>query len=157
MPSTTQKLVKNATDTVSLAGKIISFLLTVLTNPVTWLIIIIVFFPFTILNYISLYFVNIIISFFNLVIYGLNLGIEFIWGAIVSVLNIFINILNGLSYTINLPAGLPNITIDPFNFSLISPPGPNTISYIPYKTFSQVEWLDDDQYLLKQIIEWLGW
>ena len=149
-------ITKNISKGISLFGKLSQGFFSIIINPIFWIVTILLFFPFDIVNYIGLFFMNLGIGLANLFILLANGLVQTVWSLIISFLNMIIDFVNGLEYTINLPGSLPDITIDPFNFSNVSPPSDPIWGYIPYKTISDINLLPSDHYLIKFILEFFG-
>lgn len=136
-------IVKNIRQTVTIGGKVGSVLLTLFTNPLFWIAIIIPFFPLNLLNYFILFIVNLVIVLANVLIFAVQMLLYGAINLIGALVNIPINWFNDLSISIPFPGddieislpNLPTIPSIPFPpFGTIPPYDIGDVEFFPKKT-----------------------
>jgi len=143
-------VVKNIRQTATIGFKLSGVLLTLFTNPLFWVIVIVPFFPLNLLNYFILFVVNLIIVLANILIFAVQILLYGIINLIGALVNIPLAWFNNLS--INIPGigsiPLPNLPLIP---SIAYPP----FGAVPPYTISDVDFFPKKT-LLMWIFEQFG-
>jgi hypothetical protein len=148
-------IAKNISQTASISFKVGSQLLTLLTNPYFWIAVIIPFFPLNLLNYFILFVVNFVIVIANIVLYILQLFLWMILAIGVGLINILVGLFNNISFTVPLPAPIPDVTISLPNIPTFPTPPFPTFGTIAYYGISQVDFFPAKTFLM-WIFELIG-
>jgi hypothetical protein len=127
-------VVDNIRKTFKLTTGTASTLFTIFTNPFVWIIIIVIFLPLDVINYIILFIVNGFIMFANVIIYIGMLLVYAIVNLIIAGLNVLIAMINSISFTIPLP--------EPFDDIDIEFPDLGTIGFLDFPDFGVIPYYD---------------
>lgn len=144
---------KNITQSISIVGKLVSGIISIITNPFFWVATVLIFFPLVIANYVILFAGNVIIIIANIIVFGLQAFIFAIFYAIVSLINGLVGVVQGWKITI------PVIDVDLFPFgSFPTFPVPTFPAFgiIPYLTIGQTS-LFPNKVLFMWLFELFGW